>query len=108
MCVVTKRLQFGIRQEAAIGSTGLEEGSRDFGMAFGACRLADRRLVTLKAKPGQAVMNGLDGVDGRTLAVRILDAKKISAAVMAGEQPVEKRRACPANMQETGWGGQNA
>ena len=50
-------------------------------------------------------MNGLDGVLGRPLAVRILDAEKIFAAVTAREQPVEQRRARPANMQETGRGG---
>ena len=42
---------------------------------------------------------------GRAGLVGILDAQQELAAVVAGEQPVEQRRARPADMQESGRGG---
>ena len=66
-------------------------------------RLADRRLITGKAKPVKTVMDGGNRRISRALTVRILDAEQIAATMVTGKQPVEQSRARPANMQETGW-----
>jgi len=48
-------------------------------------------------------MNGINGFCGRAFTISVFDPEQISAAMVAGEQPVEKRCPGATDMQETGW-----
>ena len=61
--------------------------------------LEDRLLLERETQPLEAVEDDLDGLRGGALAVGVLDAQDEAAAMAPGEQPVEQRRACAADMQ---------
>ena len=66
-------------------------------------RSADvRPLVPVEAEPAQAVHDSRDHLPRRTFGVGVLDAQHERAAVPAGIQPVEQRRAGAADVQVAG------
>jgi hypothetical protein len=64
-------------------------------------RLEHRQLVAQQAEPAEPIQDRLDRRLGRAHAVGILDPQEVSAAVMAGEQPVEQSGPGTADVQET-------
>jgi len=77
-------------------------------MPFGSRELVDDVAVPIEAEPRQAVDDRLDGRRRGARAVGVLDAQQVLAAVMAGVQPVEERRARAADMKITGGRGGEA
>ena len=75
---------------------------RHLGMTLGAGDLADHFAIVIQAQPGQALEDRLGRFGGRAGAVGIFDAQQELAAARAGIEPVEQRRACPADMQKAG------
>src|SRR3546814_9487436 len=63
--------------------------------------LEDRRLVAAQAQPFQPVEYGGDRLFRGAGPVGILDPQQEPAAMMAREQPVEKRGARPADVKKT-------
>ena len=61
-----------------------------------------RALIPLDAQPAKAVQNGLQGRRHVALLVGIVDPQHEMAAVLAGEEPIEQRRAHAANVQVSG------
>ena len=61
-------------------------------------------FVPVETKPAQAVQDAGDHVGRRSLDVGILDAQHEHAAVPAGVEPVEERRARAADVQVAGGG----
>src|SRR5690606_39090251 len=59
-------------------------------------------LVPVEAQPAQAVENGCEGLLGGALGVGVLNAEDEGAAVVAGKEPVEERRASPTHVQVAG------
>ena len=86
--------------------TRLDETTRDvgvdvhaLGLAVGAVVAADLgALVPVQPEPAQRVEQHEIGVLGVALGVGVLDAEDESAAVVAGEGPVEERGARHADM----------
>ena len=78
------------------------------GVARRALELVDDVAVPIEAEPRQAVEDRLDGRGRRARAIGVLDAQQVLAAVMAGVQPVEERRARAADMQKAGGRGGEA
>ncbi len=72
-------------------------------VALAALRLQDRALVPVELEPAQRVEDLLDVLGRRALAVGVLDAQHHLAPFVAGEQPVEQRRAGAADVQRAGW-----
>jgi hypothetical protein len=70
----------------------------DLGMALFELRLEIGLAVATDAEPVEPIENRVDRFLGRPNFVRILDAKKILAAVMARKQPVEQRGARAADV----------
>ena len=64
-----------------------------FTIAIETLALVVRSLVVVERQPFHAVEDGVHGRLGGTLAIRVLDAQYEYAAVAAGEQPAEQRRA---------------
>ncbi len=95
------RVQLLGRREAAIGLALVEEALDHLGVPAGAHELEDGRLVGGEAEPAQAVQDRLDRGLGRALAVGVLDAQKVAAAMVPGEQPVEERGPGTTDVQET-------
>jgi hypothetical protein len=71
----------------------LEQLVRDLGVAGPELRLVIFVAVPIEAEPAHPVEDRVDRVLGRARLVGILDAQQELAAVVAGEQPVEQRRA---------------
>ena len=66
-------------------------------------RAADiRSLVPVEPQPAQAVDDARHHVPRRALGVGVFDAEHERAAVPAGEQPVEERRARAADVEIAG------
>ena len=61
---------------------------------------AHRSLVPIEPEPAQSIEDDLDRLLGIARHVGILDAQDESAAGVPGIQPVEQRRARPADVQE--------
>ena len=61
-----------------------------------------RALVPVEAEPFQAVVDELHRLNGVARLVRVLDAQDELAAGMTGVEPIEKRGACPADVEEAG------
>ena len=92
-----------------IGAAARQQLAGDFGVPGGAGELVDDFAVPVEAEPGQPVDDRGDRLRRRALPVGVLDAQAEDAAfavqlVMAGEQPVEQRRAGAADMQKAGRG----
>ena len=96
------RLYFLRRAGAFIGFAFVQKPLGNLDMAGRVLVLEQRRFIGIKAEPGHAVENGINGLLGRAGAVSILDAQQKSAAVMARKSPVEKSRARAANVQKAG------
>src|SRR3982750_4494240 len=62
-------------------------------------------LVPVEAEPAEAVEDGLQRLGDVALLVGVVDAQDELAAVLAGEQPVEKGRADAADVQVAGRAG---
>ena len=75
---------------------------RDLPVPVGALELPHRLAVPFEAEPVQPVENRGDRLGRRALAVGVLDAQQELAAEALGVEPVEQRRARPANMEKTG------
>ncbi len=75
---------------------------RYLAVAVGAGELVDHFTVPGEAQPCQAVEDGGDRRVGGALAVGVLDPEQHLAAGVAAIEPVEERRARPADMQEAG------
>jgi len=60
------------------------------------------RTIPVELKPVHPVQNGLHGLFGGTLAVRVLDPQQELPPMMFGEQVVEQSRPRPADMQKSG------
>src|SRR5690606_30665185 len=67
----------------------------------GAVRLADQE-VGLDAEPRQVNLYAVGKLAGGTREIGIVHAQHISAAVATGEEPVQQRRACIAQMDTAG------
>src|SRR3546814_19708540 len=78
-----------------------EQLVRHLGMARRPLELEDRRLVAAQAQPFQPVEYGGDRLFRGAGPVGILDPQQEPAAMMAREQPVEKRGARPADVKKT-------
>ena len=65
-------------------------------------------LIPVDAEPAQAVENAGDHLGLRALDVGVFDAKDEGAAVTAGVEPVEQRRAGAADVEVAGGGGREA
>jgi len=89
------------RGEAFVGIAVGEKLVCHLGMPLRAGELVHRVAVPIEAEPAHAVEDRLDGRVGRSGTIGILDAEQELAAMMPGEEPVEERRACAADMQET-------
>src|SRR5690606_8637308 len=80
-----------------------------FTLEVGAELAADlRSLVPVEAEPAQGVEDGPHAVEAGALLVRVLDAQHEGAALAAGPEPVEQRRARAADVQITAGGGGEA
>ena len=90
------------RHVAAIGVAALEQLVRDLGVARPELRLVIFVAVPIEAEPAHPVEDRVDRLLGRAGLVGVLDAQQEFAAVVAGEQPVEQRRARAADVQEAG------
>ena len=87
---------------AAKGVPAVEHGVSDLGMAGGPRRLVDLGCVPIQAEPIQTVQDRILERIGRPRAVGVLHPQQELAAVVAGEQIVEERRAGPADVQQAG------
>ncbi|MNS96878.1 hypothetical protein D3C72_1311960 [compost metagenome] len=76
-------------EEVAVGVARGQQLLGDLAVTVGAGELEDGLFVAEQLQPGQAVEDGLHGVVGRTLAVRVLDADQEFPAPALGVQPVE-------------------
>ena len=94
--------QLGRRTIAIIRPVLRQERPRNLGVARRIVRLEYRLLIPIEAQPAKPIEDRLDGLRGRALAVGILDAQQEAATMVAGEQPVEERRAGTADMQGAG------
>ena len=101
-------LQLLLGGVAAIGHAARQKLPCDLAMALDARILIDRVPIPIEAEPAQAIDNGRDGAFGGALPVGVLDSQQHLAAVAMGVEPVEQRRAPPANMQESRGGGSEA
>src|SRR5262249_57897083 len=61
-----------------------------------------RAFVPVQAEPLQALINGCHRFFGVLLCIGVFNSQDEIPAVMPREEPVEKSRARPANMQITG------
>ncbi len=61
--------------------------------------LVDRALVPVDAQPLEGLENGADQLRPAALLVGVLDAQDQRARLVAGEEPVEQRRAGPTHVQ---------
>ena len=101
-------IELGVAHITAIGGAAGQKLLRHFGVPRGALGLHDRGPVALKPKPAKRIVDGVDGLACGALPVGVLDAKQKFAAMVVGEQPVEKGGARTADMQESGWRGGEA
>src|SRR5215212_8994518 len=95
------------RREVVVGGAGVEEFPCGFAVevealglpvgGMGAAGLG--ALVPVQADPTQRAFQLLDRLLRRSLQVRVLYAQHERAAVLAREEPVEERRAHPADVQ---------
>ncbi len=67
-----------------------------------------RALVPVDPEPAEPVQDRLQRLVDVPLPVRVVDAQDETAAVAAGVEPVEQRRAHAADVQETGGAGREA
>ena len=96
------RLELGGCAPAIIGAAGGEQLPRDFGVAPGPRELVDDLAVPVEAEPFETVDDRRRRLGGRAHPVGVLDAQPETAAMMAGEEPVEQGGARPADMQKPG------
>jgi hypothetical protein len=99
--LVAHRLQLFRRAVAVVGVAQRHQQAGDLGMTLSAGELVDHVAVPAQPEPAQPVDDRVDRRLGRALAIGVLDAQVEAAAVMAGEQPVEQRRAGAADMKIT-------
>jgi hypothetical protein len=59
--------------------------------------------IPVKAEPLHGFQDGFGGLRGRSLPVRIFDAKEEEPSLLSGEQPIEKRRPCATDVKITRW-----
>ena len=95
-------------QIAVVGLAGGEQLLGHLAVALGAGELVERLAVPVELEPLEPVEDGCDGGLGGALAVGVLDAQQEFAAGVAGIEPVEQRRARPADMQIAGGRGRKA
>ena len=96
------RLELLGRAPAAIGEALGKQLRGDLGVTRRARELVHRLAVPEELEPAQAVEDRLHRRLGRPRAVGVLDAQDEPAAVMAGIEPVEQRRAGAADVEESG------
>ena len=92
-------LQLGRRQIAAVGVPCRQQLLGHLAMALGAGELVERLAVPLQAQPLEGVDQGIGGGLRGALAVGVLDAQQELAAGVARIEPVEQRRARPADVE---------
>ena len=110
LCSLTFVLQPIRRAVALVGESARQQLMRDGLMAREALRLKIGRvrsadagtLVPLEAEPAHRLEDTGHHLVGRSLRIGIFDAKNEGAAVPPREQPVEKRRARPADVEISG------
>ena len=99
-----QRFQLSRGGITAIGMAAGQQFARHLGMAIGAGELIDHIAIPLKIQPGHAIQNRGNRRFGGAGAIGVFNAQAEFAAMVAGEQPVEQRRARPADVQKTGGG----
>ena len=90
------------RAKARIGVAGGAQSLGQGVIAFEALRLEIRPLVPIQPQPAQAIEHRLDQLGAGAVGVSVFDAQDKDAALIAGEEPVEERRARAADVQEAG------
>src|SRR5206468_11823231 len=85
-----------------------EEAVGDFLVALHASALEHELLVPVEAQPGEPVEDHLRMLVGRARLVGVFDAQQELAALVAGVQPVEERRAGASDVEVTRRGGSEA
>ena len=111
-CVVAL-VELLLRAVAVVGPTGLEQLLGDvgvdveaLGLPVGAVRSAHLgALVPVEAEPAHHLEEGVVGLLGVPRGVGVLDPEDEGAAVVAGERPVEQRRAGQPDVRGAGRGG---
>jgi len=90
---------------AAIGMAARQQFMRHRGVAIGAGELVNHIAVPAEIEPAHAIQDGIYRRLGGARTIGVLDAEQEFAAMVPGEQPVEQRRARPADMQisSRGW-----
>ena len=89
--------------EAAIGGAELEEHAGRLRVNLFTLGLDHRWLVPVHTEPVQALLDRGLAVGLETSTVRVLDAQEELAVFLAGEQVIEERGACAAEMQRPCW-----
>src|SRR2546430_2733910 len=89
--------------EAAIGGAELEEHAGRLRVNLFTFGLDHRWLVPVHTEPVQALLDRGLAVGLETSTVRVLDAQQELAVFLAGEQVIEERGACAAEMQRPCW-----
>jgi hypothetical protein len=87
-----------LRRKVVIRFTLFDELPSGGAMLLDERRLEERTFIRVKSKPVHAFENSLDHCFGRALNVGVFDAKDEHAFVLAGEKPVEKSSARPAEV----------
>ena len=101
-------VELGRRQIAVVGVAGGQQLLGDLAVARRARELVDGLAVPVELEPFEPVEDGSDGRFRGALAVGVLDAQQELAAGVARVEPVEQRRARPADMQVAGGRGSKA
>ena len=94
------------RAETLVSLVFGQQLTRHLGVTLGVEKLRNRVAVPIQPQPLKTVINGIDGLFGGTLAVRILDAQQKSAAgtvfgMVLGEQPVIQCGTRTSDMKKT-------
>jgi GxxExxY protein len=90
------------RAEAAIRLALLQQPVRVALVLLDTIRLMERALVPLEAQPLHAVEDRVRHFAARARAVRVFDPQHEDAVVTPRQQPIEKGRSRPADMQVSG------
>ena len=96
--------ELGRAEVAAIGAAGGQHLQRHLGVAGLAGGLMDDGFVGVQTEPIESLDDHLGGGIGAALAVGVFHPQQELAAVVAGEQVVEQRRAGAADVQQASGG----
>ena len=90
--------EFLLGREVAVGPSLAQETKRVGTVPLHAIGLEDGLLVPVDSQPGEPAQDRLHMLRTAAIAVGVLDAQEEGAAVSARQQPVEERRAGPADV----------